>query len=142
MFGFARDLNAMVHDSLYRRSCLGVAVIDREHQIIATNAEMDRINGFKHPGEPVRPDDHMPEVVDDIREHVDAVFGVGEPVFNVRVKGPGKGRARRAYFCDYLPCPESGAVEYVVAVVRPAQPARRGRPMEAEARDQRDAPLP
>ncbi|MEQ8406603.1 MAG: hypothetical protein RKE49_16040 [Oceanicaulis sp.] len=132
MFSFSSGIDETVSDALYKRSRLGAAVINRDHQVVATNDEMDRINGFKHDGRPVTAAERMPEVVDDIRDHVDAVFLVGEPVFNVRVKGPGEGAARESYLCDYLPAPETPDVEYVVAVVRPARLAPKGRKPMAE----------
>lgn len=142
MFGFSGSIESEVHAALFEDSMLGIAVIARDHKIVATNAEMDRINGFNHPGEPIDAKSLMPEVTEEAQEHVDAVFYSGEPVFNAIVRGPYKDEGRKTYVCDYVPTPRSGEVKYVISIVRPLRVARRtGNPL-LEAAERLDTPLP
>ena len=142
MFGFSKGIKADVYAALFDDSLLGVAVIDKDHRVIATNPEMDSINGVDHPGEPIDAQALVPEVLEEAREHVDAVFLTGEPVFNAIVHGPKREDAREAYVCDYLPTPRTGEVEYVVSIARPLRIARRTGNRITQAANLSNAPLP
>lgn len=113
-------------EQIFDASPMGMAIIDRNHRILRTNAAMDRINGRRaRPGEPGA--EVTPHIAETVRAYVDTVFQTRIAPEPVRLKGRTDGREGLSeWHCAFTPiAAETGArVELCLAVITDLGAAR------------------
>ena len=78
-------------EQIFDASPMGMAIIDRNHSILRTNAAMDRINGRRaRQGETGA--EVTPHIAETVRAYVDTVFQTRIAPEPVRLKGRTDGR--------------------------------------------------
>lgn len=108
-----------LYEQIFNASPMGMAIIDRNHRILRTNAAMDRINGRKaSPGEPGA--QLTPHIAETVRAYVDTVFQTRIAPEPVRLTASRDGDSSPSdWHCAFTPiAAETGArVELCLAVI-------------------------
>lgn len=109
-----------LYEQVFNASPMGMAIIDRNHRVLRTNAAMDRISGRKaEPGEPGAR--IAPHIAETLRAYIDTVFQTRIAPEPVRLKGRTESPegAETEWHCAFTPiAAETGArVELCLAVI-------------------------